>query len=73
MKAKHRFSFFLLLLGLLSSSSPVLAQGCVMCKNALSAQLVEVIRAFNLGILVLIFPPVFIMSAILYIAFWRRD
>lgn len=58
---------------LLVFCSPLFGQGCAMCKTAIAAQLTVAIRAFNLGILVLIFPPVIIMSSILCLAFWRRD
>lgn len=61
-------SFLLLLF-----CSPLLGQSCAMCKTAVAAQMADVIRAFNLGILVLAFPPVMMMSGILCLAFWRRD
>ena len=44
-----------------------------MCKKALESQLASFIHSFNLGILVLIFPPLLIMGAILWMAFQRRD
>ncbi len=58
---------------LLLFCSPAFGQGCAMCRNAVATQLASVIYSFNLGILVLIFPPVFIMGAILWMAFQRRD
>lgn len=53
-------------------SSPVAAQGCAMCRSALEGQAQSVVQAINLGIVVLLIPPLTIMSAILFITF-RQD
>ena len=56
----------------LSSNFSVLAQSCVMCKSAAAAQLASALRSLNIGIVVLLVPPVAIMGAILAVAFHRR-
>ncbi|MFQ5928614.1 MAG: hypothetical protein ACE5MK_02875, partial [Acidobacteriota bacterium] len=53
-------------------SSPAFAQGCALCKAAIAAQTASFVQALNLGIVVLLVPPIAIMSSILFIAF-RRD
>ncbi len=50
-------------------SSPLLAQGCAMCKASIAGQTVTLARSLNLGIVVLLIPPLLIMSVILYLAF----
>ena len=50
-----------------------LAQGCAMCRSSLAAQGQSVISALQLGILVLLIPPLAIMGTFLYIAFRRED
>ncbi len=53
-------------------SSPAAAQGCAMCRTALEGQVESVVQAVNLGILVLLIPPLTIMSTIIFITF-RQD
>ncbi len=53
-------------------SSPAAAQGCAMCRSALESQVQSAVQAINLGIVVLLIPPLTIMSAILFITF-RQD
>jgi hypothetical protein len=53
-------------------SSPALAQSCPLCRTALIGQAESTLKAINLGILVLLFPPLIFMSAIVFIAF-RQD
>ena len=53
-------------------SSPALAQSCPLCKTALIGQAESTLEAINLGILVLLFPPIILMSSIVIIAF-RQD
>ena len=48
------------------------AQGCAMCRTTAAVQAAGALQALNLGIVVLLVPPVMLMSAILYIAF-RED
>ena len=54
------------------SSSPVWAQSCPLCKTALIGQAESTLEAINLGILVLLFPPLILMSSIVIMAF-RHD
>ena len=71
MTRKIKISLFSSLLFLLWSS-PAAAQGCAMCRSALEGQVESVVQAINLGILVLLIPPLTIMSTILFITF-RQD
>ncbi len=60
----------------LTSSGTVqlgLAQGCAMCKSSLAAQGQNVVSALQLGIIVLMIPPLAIMGTFLYIAFREED
>ncbi len=60
----------------LTGSSTVhlgLAQGCAMCKSSLAAQGQNVVGALQLGIVVLLIPPLAIMGTFLYIAFRQED
>ena len=57
---------------LLIASEPLLGQGCPMCKTAVAVQQASAIQALNLGILVLLFPPLGILTCILIFTF-RRD
>ncbi len=70
MRAMKHLSFASLLL--LFCSSPAAAQGCAMCRTALEGQAQSLIQALNLGILVLLIPPITIMSTILFVTF-RQD
>ena len=71
MTRKIKIPFFSSLL-LLFLSSPAAAQGCAMCRSALEGQVERVVQAINLGILVLLIPPLTIMSTILFVTF-RQD
>ena len=53
-------------------SEPVLGQGCPMCKTAVAVQQASAIQSLNLGIVVLLLPPLGILTCILVFAF-RRD
>ena len=53
-------------------SEPVLGQGCPMCKTAVAVQQASAIQALNLGIVVLLLPPLGILACILVFTF-RRD
>ncbi len=53
-------------------SSPAVAQGCAMCRSALEGQVQSAVDAINLGIVVLLIPPLTIMSTILFVTF-RQD
>src|SRR6266404_2419559 len=68
----------LMLIGLvavcLAVSSPAIAQGCAMCKATVenSAAAKAQLRAFNIGTLALLIPPVTMMGVILGFAYKRR-
>ena len=53
-------------------SEPLLGQGCPMCKTAVAVQQASAIQALNLGIAVLMLPPLGILTCILVFTF-RRD
>ncbi len=55
-----------------AASAPVLAQ-CAMCYATAASQSDKGIQALNLGIIVLLIPPVTIMSGILLYAFRCRN
>ena len=58
---------------LLAVTAPPAAAQCVMCYSTAAAQDSEAIKALNLGILVLLIPPVAIMGSILLLAFRYRN
>ena len=60
------------LVAFVGTLNPVLAQGCAMCKTNLSAQTDNVVSSLQSGIVILLIPPLLLMSAILLVAF-RRD
>ena len=47
--------------------SVLLGQGCAMCKTSIATQAAGLIRALNFGILVLLFPPLIIVSTIVLV------
>ena len=55
------------------AASPTFAQGCAMCKTAAASQSDQATQALNRGILLLLVPPVTIMSGILVFAFRCRN
>ena len=57
---------------LLFFSSWAAAQGCAMCRTALEGQAQSFIQTLNLGIVVLLIPPIAIMSTIHFVTF-RQD
>ena len=62
----------LVLLLLAVTAAPAAAQ-CAMCYSTAAAQDSEAIKALNLGILVLLIPPVAVMVGILLLAFRYRN
>ena len=59
--------------GLAALDSNLLAQGCAMCKTAVSAaEQASIAASLNLGIVTLLIPPLGIMTAILVLTF-KRD
>jgi len=51
----------------------LLAQGCAMCKTVAAGQSKEAMASLNWGILLLLVPPVTIMSGLLLFAFRCRN
>jgi|GEM_PF-2231283 len=70
--------FGLMLIGLVAVcfavGSPAFAQGCAMCKASVanSATAAAQIKAFNIGTLALLIPPVTMMGVIFRVAYKRR-
>jgi hypothetical protein len=58
---------------LLSRAPELLAQGCAMCKTVAASQSKEAATSLNWGILLLLVPPVTIMSSLLLFAFRCRN
>jgi hypothetical protein len=57
----------------LAKAPELLAQGCAMCKTVAAAQSKEAAASLNWGILLLLVPPVTIMSSLLVFAFRCRN
>ena len=57
----------------LGRAPELLAQGCAMCKTVAAAQSKEAATSLNWGILLLLVPPVTIMSGLLLFAFRCRN
>jgi hypothetical protein len=57
----------------LVNARDLLAQGCAMCKTVAAAQSKEAAASLNWGILLLLVPPVTIMSGLLLFAFRYRN
>ena len=57
----------------LAKAPELLAQGCAMCKTVAAAQSKEAAASLNWGILLLLVPPVTIMSGLLLFAFRCRN
>lgn len=62
----------LLVLVLTFLPPPVVGQGCALCRSTVATQPSSVADTLNLGILVLLVPPLAIMLTILLVTF-RRD
>jgi len=58
---------------LLAITSPVFAQGCSMCYSSAAQQDTRAQQALNLGIIVLIIPPVLLFAGVMITAFRRRE
>jgi len=61
------------LASVLANAPELLAQGCAMCKTVAAAQSKEAAASLNWGILLLLVPPVTIMSSLLLFAFRCRN
>ena len=57
----------------LGRAPELLAQGCALCKTVAAAQSKEAATSLNWGILLLLVPPVTIMSSLLLFAFRCRN
>jgi len=65
---------FVLVVGLaLAIPVPVFAQSCAMCYTAAAKSGPQMIRALKSGILILLFPPLFICGGITFLAYRKRD
>jgi len=64
---------FVTLASVLGNVPELLAQGCAMCKTVAAAQSKEAAASLNWGILLLLVPPVTIMSSLLVFAFRCRN
>jgi hypothetical protein len=56
----------------LVAAGPLAAQ-CVMCFRTAAAQQAERARILNLGIIILLIPPVLILSGFCWLAYYRRE
>ncbi len=70
-RAKRVLFFVTLLMAVLLSCAPALAQ-CAMCRATLTGANSNFIRNLNLGILVLLVPPVSIFCSIFIVAIRRH-
>ena len=70
-KMKSLIPVILWVLLFFCAASPAFAQGCAMCKTAAASQSDQATQALNRGILLLLAPPVTIMSVILVFTFRR--
>jgi hypothetical protein len=57
----------------LGNAPELLAQGCAMCKTVAAAQSKEAAASLNWGIVLLLVPPVTIMTSLLLFAFRCRN
>jgi len=55
------------------SPSALFAQGCALCYQSAASSGAQFIRALRHGILIMFFPPILIMAAILYAAYRKRN
>jgi len=60
-------------LAILASPAALYAQGCAMCYQSAAASGPRSIQALKSGILILMFPPVLITTAIVYLAYKKRN
>jgi hypothetical protein len=60
-------------LAILASPAALYAQGCAMCYQSAAASGPRSIHALKSGILILVFPPVLITTAIAYLAYKKRN
>jgi hypothetical protein len=65
--------FLLACLLTLAIPAPVFTQSCAMCYTAAAKSGPQVIQALKSGILILLFPPLFICGGITLLAYRKRD
>jgi ABC-type sulfate transport system permease subunit len=68
-----RWTEFLALPGLLVFARSAFAQGCVLCYTSAASQRPRAIHALNLGIIILLIPPVLIFCGVFAFFYWRRN
>ncbi len=56
-----------------ASPAALYAQSCAMCYQSTAASGPRSIHALKVGILILMFPPLLITGAIVYLAYAKRD
>ncbi len=67
-----RFRVIVATVAVLAPSS-IYAQGCAMCYQSAAGSGAQFIQALRHGILIMFFPPILIMAAILFVAYRKRD
>ncbi len=64
---------FLALILVLAVPKPLFAQGCAMCYQSAANSGSQAIQALRAGILILLFPPLFICAGITMMAYRKRN
>jgi len=64
---------FLILIFALAIPMPLFAQGCAMCYQSAAKSGAQAIQALRAGILILLFPPLFICAGIVRMAYRKRN
>jgi hypothetical protein len=70
---KSTYWLFLALIIAVAIPMPVFAQGCAMCYQSAANSGSQLIQALRAGILVLLFPPLFICAGITRMAYRKRN
>jgi ABC-type sulfate transport system permease subunit len=70
---RFRWTKLLALPGLLAFARSAFAQGCVLCYTSAASQRPRAIHALNLGIVILLIPPVLIFLGVFAFFYWRRN
>jgi hypothetical protein len=64
---------FALVVFILAIPAPVFAQSCALCYTAAAKSGPQAIQALKSGILILLFPPLFLCGGIAWLAYRKRD
>ena len=64
---------FALVVFILAIPAPVFAQSCALCYTAAAKSGPQAIQALQSGILILLFPPLFLCGGIAWLAYRKRD